>query len=94
MRVIPVQVSAAQDVPNQIVAYFHCKLCIESLPIGQSPQSWTNYEVGGCEDGGIQIWCKRHDLNVYRIYPLALAEGEQQDQPVQLEPGERRGRES
>ena len=43
---------------------FHCcKLCIEELPEGESPESYADYLVGATP-WGIQIWCKRHNCNV------------------------------
>ena len=39
---------------------------MEEIPEGQSPQEYTNYDVGWTEMG-LQIWCVRHDCNVVNI---------------------------
>lgn len=44
----------------------HCKKCIEELPAGQSPRDYSALEVGWTIHG-IQVWCRRHELNVVHI---------------------------
>jgi len=51
---------------NNIKLYFHCNLCLEEIPEGQSPQEWGRLEAGWTIEG-LQIWCKRHDVNVLHI---------------------------
>lgn len=51
---------------NCIGLYFHCRLCMESLPKGMSPQQWCDNEVGYTELG-LQVWCKRHQVNVIHV---------------------------
>ena len=51
---------------NEIVTHLHCGLCMDELPSGETPQSYTMYEVGFTPQG-IQIWCKRHDCNVVHL---------------------------
>lgn len=59
-------VSGRASEPNAIVRYFHCTCCIQELPKGESPQSWAQLECGLTEDG-VQVWCKRHNINVVRM---------------------------
>jgi len=47
----------------EIKQFFHCAKCLDELPDGLSPREYTNYEVGMTERG-IQVWCKRHEMNV------------------------------
>ncbi len=51
---------------NEIVGFFHCGLCLESLPKGMSPREWSQLEVGFTPHG-IQVWCKRHECNVAHL---------------------------
>ncbi len=48
---------------NEIHTFFHCALCLESLPSGFSPREWAQNEVG-FTPLGLQVWCKRHECNV------------------------------
>jgi hypothetical protein len=50
----------------QIVMYFHCKLCLDERPPGTSPRDWAALEAGWTKKG-LQIWCKRHEVNVIHI---------------------------
>lgn len=51
---------------NNIKRYLHCKLCIDELPKGMSPQSYASIGVGWSNEG-LQIWCERHQVNVLHI---------------------------
>ena len=51
---------------SKIVAFFHCRKCLDSLPAGRSPRDWASLEVGFTKRG-LQVWCKRHELNVIHI---------------------------
>jgi hypothetical protein len=53
-------------VPNDIVAYLHCKKCLEERPPELSPMEWSRVQVGWTVKG-IQIWCNRHELNVMHM---------------------------
>jgi len=57
-----------KPIPNtlEIKTYFHCGECLKSLPVGKSPREWGQLEVGFTVPG-IQVWCKRHNLNVMHI---------------------------
>lgn len=47
----------------RIFQYIHCSKCLKELPAGVSPMTWEKLEIGWTPQG-IQIWCRRHDLNV------------------------------
>lgn len=51
---------------NEVIMYMHCSMCLESLPNGESPRTWAQLEVG-FTPVGLQVWCKRHDVNVVHI---------------------------
>ncbi len=51
---------------NEIGAYLHCGKCLEDIPPDISPSDYQRLEVGWTEQG-IQIWCKRHNLNVMHM---------------------------
>ena len=50
----------------EIKMYFHCKKCLEERPAHLSPQEWASNEVGFTVLG-LQVWCKRHNVNVVHI---------------------------
>lgn len=52
---------------NEIVAFMHCGLCLESIPEGVSPREWTQNEAGWTKEG-FQVWCTRHEVNVMHIH--------------------------
>lgn len=60
--------AATRDIPNtnQIEMYFHCARCLAEKPDGVSPREWAQNEVGFTVIG-LQVWCKRHDLNICHI---------------------------
>lgn len=49
-----------------IKLYFHCSKCLEELPPNVTPRDWGQLEIG-YTPLGIQVWCKRHDLNVVHV---------------------------
>ena len=49
-----------------ITAFMHCGKCLDELPSGESPRSYAQLEVGWTKLG-LQIWCKRHEMNVFNI---------------------------
>ena len=51
---------------NSIQAFLHCRRCVESIPKGHSPQSWSALSVGWTELG-FQVWCNRHDINILHV---------------------------
>jgi len=61
---------------NQIKGYMHCAECMKELrrgdgiPDGITAQEYQSIEVG-LTDIGVQVWCKRHDMEVAHI-PMAL----------------------
>jgi hypothetical protein len=52
--------------PNEIQLFFHCGKCLEELPPNTNPQEWGALEVGWTS-AGVQVWCKRHDINVMHL---------------------------
>lgn len=56
------------DIPitNEIKMYFHCGLCLKEKPPNVSPREWGQLEVG-FTILGIQVWCKRHEVNVFHM---------------------------
>jgi hypothetical protein len=57
-----------QDIKQEsdIQSFFHCRECLEELPDGESPRSYASLEVGWTIKG-LQVWCKRHELNVINL---------------------------
>ena len=51
---------------KSILLYFHCKQCLEEKPADLSPAEFTAFEVGWT-GVGLQVWCRRHDINVIHI---------------------------
>jgi len=51
---------------NEIVQFMHCAECLEQKPVGVSPREWAQLEVGWTPVG-IQVWCRRHEVNVCHI---------------------------
>ena len=56
-----------------ITSYIHCAACMRELPDDESPESYARLSIGITE-GGIQVWCVRHDINVAHLSPDELAE--------------------
>ena len=53
-------------VEDQIVAFMHCKDCVEEIPNGVSPRDWSRIQVGWTKIG-VQVWCIRHEQNLVHI---------------------------
>jgi hypothetical protein len=51
---------------NEIVTFFHCRVCLETIPDGVSPRENAQLEVGWTP-AGLQVWCKRHEKNVMNL---------------------------
>jgi hypothetical protein len=51
---------------NEIKMYFHCKRCLAEKPPDISPRDWAATEAGFTPQG-IQIWCKRHEINIMHM---------------------------
>ena len=54
------------SIDNKICLFFHCSQCLSEKPQGVSPRDWAKLEAGWTKIG-LQIWCKRHELNVCHI---------------------------
>ena len=50
--------------PSEIILHFHCRQCLEERPKGVTPKEWQSVEVGYTKDKHIQVWCRRHDINI------------------------------
>ena len=55
-----------KTVTNEILMFIHCKLCLDERPSDLSPREYAELEVGFTTPG-IQIWCRRHEVNVMDI---------------------------
>lgn len=53
-------------VTHDIQAYLHCGKCLHDKPASVSPESQQQIEVGWTTRG-LQVWCKRHNVNVIHI---------------------------
>lgn len=62
---------------NEITTFFHCRKCLEELQasaaqvwsafeVRPSPREYAQLEVGYTEVG-VQVWCKRHEINVVNL---------------------------
>ena len=55
---------------NGIKMFFHCRECLNEYfrdkIADQSPADYSKLDVG-FTDLGIQVWCRRHELNVAHI---------------------------
>ena len=58
----------SEEIPNsdEIKLFFHCALCLDDMPLGESPQSYQRIQVGFTKLG-LQVWCIRHDVNIAHI---------------------------
>ena len=70
------------EVQNQVRVYFHCTKCIEELPDDTSPMDYARLSVGMTSDGRMQVWCVRHEKNVY--LQGDLSEVEITDEPQEV----------
>lgn len=59
---------SARDIliTNEITTFFHCAMCMAEKPPDQSPREFAQLEVGWTPLG-IQVWCKRHEVNVMHM---------------------------
>lgn len=57
-----------REIPNtnEIQLFLHCRKCLEEKPEYISPSDYSDLEVGWTQCG-IQVWCKRHDVNIIHI---------------------------
>ncbi len=59
---MPREISALEEIEQ----YFHCKLCMETLPLATSPCDHARFAVGFTSIG-LQVWCTRHNVNIVHI---------------------------
>ncbi len=74
--------------PKRIVSYMHCSQCLREVlktaakRTGASPAVHQFLEVGWTKQG-IQVWCRKHDINLIHIdfqgikHPLVKEEAAQ-----------------
>lgn len=55
-----------KTVANEIVRFMHCRMCLDECPSDLSPREYAQLEVGFTKPG-VQIWCKRHEVNVMHM---------------------------
>ena len=48
---------------NRIIAFMHCRQCLDELPPGVAPREWVRLECGWTPEG-VQVWCVRHERNI------------------------------
>jgi hypothetical protein len=51
---------------NAITAFFHCGGCLADCPPNMSPSEWSRLEAGFTKLG-VQVRCRRCDLNIVHI---------------------------
>ena len=51
---------------NGITAYFHCAQCLQECPSYMSAAEFARLACGRTPYG-LQIWCVRHNMNVYHL---------------------------
>ena len=51
---------------KEIMSFCHCGKCFPDRPSDMSPADWMKIEVG-FTPLGIQVWCKRCEVNVMHI---------------------------
>ena len=54
---------------SKIITFFHCRQCVEQLPHGESPGSWSHLSVGIMANGNLKVWCVRHGMDVAEFAP-------------------------
>jgi hypothetical protein len=51
---------------SQILMFMHCAQCVPRKPDGLSPSEWNLTETGFTKEG-IQVWCRRCQVNVAHV---------------------------
>jgi hypothetical protein len=59
---------------SKIAFYLHCRQCMDEKPSGVSPQDFAQIEAGLIDREHVQIWCKRHDVEIvtFKLAPGAV----------------------
>ena len=79
-------VTAETLMQNGITAYFHCSQCLAECPSYMSAAEFARLAFGQTPYG-VQVWCVRHNANVYHLdltrepRPGCVTHGEQADMP-------------
>lgn len=58
--------STPGKVKLEILSYLHCRRCLQERPGWVSPAEYAELEVGWTMVG-LQIWCRRHNVNVMHM---------------------------
>lgn len=59
----------APESSKEISAFIHCKQCLEEVKAADwkfSPAEHARFEIGWSARG-MQVWCRRHDINVIHV---------------------------
>jgi len=64
---------------NEIVAFYHCGKCVAEMPEHLVAHEWQFVEVGATEQG-IQVWCKRHDMEIIHLAAVLVPLDSHDDQ--------------
>jgi len=62
-------VTTKADERDGIDSFMHCALCMRTKPTTTTARDWARLAVGVRGDGGLQIWCVRHNRNVAVLMP-------------------------
>ena len=71
---------------NSITGYIHCAQCLEERPHYMSAAEFARLNIG-YTPYGIQVWCLRHNMNVYHLdlvhtpRPRCVTHGQQTETP-------------
>jgi len=61
--------------PKSKIKFFaNCAMCTAEVPEGESFESYGRLTVGFTKDGKVQVWCVRHDAEVFTIGPESFAQ--------------------
>lgn len=52
---------------KKIEKFLHCKKCWENKPPHLSMRDYARLSVGMTQEGTLQVWCERHDMEVGNI---------------------------
>jgi hypothetical protein len=63
-HIVRVQADGSRGLPNRIETFIHCAHCIETRPPTTPARDWAKLEIGIDDEGNIQVWCVRHDVNI------------------------------
>jgi len=60
--------------PKSKIRFFvNCAMCTDTVPDGESYESYARLSAGFTKDGKMQVWCVRHNAEVLTIGPESFA---------------------